>query len=132
MNPNQYTMAIPGYGTLGHLEGPRLFGLSHGLQVTYVPFQGLAPALTSTVGGHMTILFGPIALVALNLKDGHLRALAVEGAKRSPFLAMSRPSRSRHHQSRERIRYGSVGPGRNAGRHYPISAGSNRSNCGPP
>ena len=50
MNPNQYTMAIPGYGTLGHLEGPRLFGLSHGLQVTYVPFQGLAPALTSTVG----------------------------------------------------------------------------------
>jgi tripartite-type tricarboxylate transporter receptor subunit TctC len=86
-SPNRYTVAIPGYGTLGHLEGLRLFELSHGLQVTYVPFQGLAPALTSTVGGHTTILIGPIALVAPNLKDGHLRALAVEGAKRSPLLA---------------------------------------------
>jgi len=85
-NSSKHSMAIPGYGTLGHLEGIRLFALSHGLQVPYVPFQGMGPAVTSTLGGHTTVLFAPIALVAGNLKDGQLRALAVEGGKRSPIL----------------------------------------------
>jgi len=85
-NPGKHSMATPGYGTLGHLEGIRLFALTHGLEVAYVPFQGMGPAVTSALGGHTTILFSPIALVTDHLKDGKLRALAVRGSKRSPML----------------------------------------------
>jgi tripartite-type tricarboxylate transporter receptor subunit TctC len=85
-NPGKYTVATPGYGTLPHLEGERLYKLAYGLDVLYVPFQGFAPAVTSTIAGHTSILGAPIPLVAPYIKDGTLRAIAIESSKRSPAL----------------------------------------------
>jgi tripartite-type tricarboxylate transporter receptor subunit TctC len=85
-NPGKYTLATPGYGTLPHLEGERLYKLSYGLDVLHVPFQGFAPAVTSTVAGHTLILGAPIPLVAPHIKDGTLRAIAIASNKRSATL----------------------------------------------
>jgi tripartite-type tricarboxylate transporter receptor subunit TctC len=86
-NPGKYGYATPGYGSLPHLKGERLFRLSHGLDVTHVPFQGFAPAVSSTIAGHTAILLGtPLSLVASHIKDGKLRGLAIDGNKRSPVL----------------------------------------------
>lgn len=86
-SPGKYTYATPGYGSLPHLKGELLFKLSHKLEVTSVPFQGFAPAVTSTVAGHTSMLLGvPITLVASHIEKGVLRALAVEGKQRSPAL----------------------------------------------
>ena len=83
-NPGEYSYATPGFGTPSHLAGERLFNLTYHLDVTHVPFQGAAPAVTSTIAGHTQILFVTIGAVGPNLKDGSLRAIAVESPKRWP------------------------------------------------
>jgi tripartite-type tricarboxylate transporter receptor subunit TctC len=87
VNPGKYSYATPGYGSLPHLKGELLFKLLHQLEVTNVPFQGFAPAVTSTVAGHTSMVLGiPISLVASHIEKGALRALAVEGNQRFPAL----------------------------------------------
>src|SRR5262249_37472971 len=83
-NPGKYSYATPGYGTSPHLACERLFRLSHGLDVIHVPFQGAAPAITSTIAGHTQILHITAPLVVQQVKDGMLRALAVASSERSP------------------------------------------------
>jgi tripartite-type tricarboxylate transporter receptor subunit TctC len=82
-NPGKYTLGTPGYGTAPHLEGERLYRQTFGLDIVSVPFQGFAPAVTSTVAGHTSVLGAPIPLVAPYIKDGTLRALAIASATRS-------------------------------------------------
>jgi tripartite-type tricarboxylate transporter receptor subunit TctC len=83
-NPGKYSYATPGFGTTPHLAGERLFKLTNHFDVAHVPFQGGAPAITSTMGGHTQILLITIGAVAANLHDGSLRAIAVESPKRCP------------------------------------------------
>ena len=83
-NPGKCSYATPGFGTTPHLAGERLFDLTYHLNITQVPYQGGAPAITSTMAGQTPILLITIGSVAPNLKDGSLRAIAVESAKRWP------------------------------------------------
>lgn len=83
-NPGKYSYATPGFGSTPHLAGERLFGLTYHVDATHVPFTGSAPAITSTMGGHTQILLLTIGAVAPNLKDGSLRAIAVESPQRWP------------------------------------------------
>jgi tripartite-type tricarboxylate transporter receptor subunit TctC len=85
-NPGKYSYASPGHGTSPHLASEQLFRLSSGADVVHVPFQGGAPAVTSTVGGHTQILHITLPLVAAHIKEGTLRPLAVASSKRSPLL----------------------------------------------
>jgi tripartite-type tricarboxylate transporter receptor subunit TctC len=82
-NPGKYSYASPGTGTTGQLAG-ELFRVSLGLDLTHVPFNGAAPAITSTLGGHTPIMFGALPGAAPSIKDGKLRALAVTSGKRDP------------------------------------------------
>jgi tripartite-type tricarboxylate transporter receptor subunit TctC len=82
-NPGKYSYASPGTGTTGQLAG-ELFRLSLNLDITHVPFNGAAPAITSTVGGHTPMMFGALPGAAPNIKEGQLRALAVTSGKRDP------------------------------------------------
>ena len=50
----------------------------------HVPFNGAAPAITSTVGGHTPMMFGALPGAAPSIKEGQLRALAVTSDKRDP------------------------------------------------
>jgi tripartite-type tricarboxylate transporter receptor subunit TctC len=83
-NPGKYSYATPGYGTSPHLASERLFKLSHGLDVVHLPFQGGAPAVAATIGGHANILHINLAVVAPYIRSGQLRPLAVAHASRAP------------------------------------------------
>jgi tripartite-type tricarboxylate transporter receptor subunit TctC len=85
-NPGMYSYATPGHGTSPHVASERLFKLTYGLDVIHVPFQGGAPAVTSTIAGHTQILHITLPLVAAYIKEGRLRALAVADKRRSPEL----------------------------------------------
>jgi tripartite-type tricarboxylate transporter receptor subunit TctC len=80
-NPGKYSYASPGTGTTGQLAG-ELFRISLGLDLTHVPFNGAAPAITSTIGGHTSVMFGALPGAAPSIKQGQLRALAVTSGKR--------------------------------------------------
>jgi tripartite-type tricarboxylate transporter receptor subunit TctC len=83
VNPGKYTLGTPGYGTVPHLAGERLYRQTYGVDVIHVPFQGFGPAVTSTIAGHTSILGAPVPLVAPYIKDGTLRALAIANGERS-------------------------------------------------
>ena len=85
-DPGKYSYASPGTGTASHLAS-ELFRLSFGLDLIHVPFNGAAPSIVSTVGGHTPIVFSAVAGVASNVREGKLRALGVMGSTRSPALA---------------------------------------------
>ena len=81
-NPGKYSYASPGTGTTGQLAG-ELFKLSLGLDLVHVPFNGGAPAVLSTIGGHTPIAFTALPAAASYIKSGELRALAVTSAQRA-------------------------------------------------
>jgi len=82
-NPGKYSYASPGTGTTGQLAA-ELFRISLRLDLTHVPFNGAAPAITSTIGGHTPMMWGALPGAAPSIKDGQLRALAVTSGKRDP------------------------------------------------
>jgi tripartite-type tricarboxylate transporter receptor subunit TctC len=55
---------------------------SAGVNMTYVPYQGSAPAVTAVLGQHVTSAFSGYAVVAENVKSDKLRAIAVGTSKR--------------------------------------------------
>jgi tripartite-type tricarboxylate transporter receptor subunit TctC len=81
-NPGKYGYASAGTGQSSHMAG-ELFRQSAALDLAHVPFNGAAPAMTSTVGGHTPIAFISLPGAAPFIADGRLRALATTGTARS-------------------------------------------------
>ncbi|MEN3297628.1 MAG: hypothetical protein V7642_6881 [Burkholderiales bacterium] len=79
------TFASSGNGTAPHLAG-EAFNVATGLKLTHVPYKGSAPALTDVVGGHVTMMFDPLASTTPFIHSGTLRPIAVTTAKRVPTL----------------------------------------------
>ena len=52
----------------------------------HVPFKGGAEAMTEVIAGRIDFFFGPVGLVLPHVREGKLRALVVNGAKRSSAL----------------------------------------------
>jgi tripartite-type tricarboxylate transporter receptor subunit TctC len=84
-NPGKYNYASPGVGTTGHLLG-ELFKLSQGVDLVYVPFNGMGPVLQSVLGGQTPVAFVALTPVVSLVKEGKLRALAVTTPRRSTAL----------------------------------------------
>ena len=78
------------YGSSGTGGAPHLatvlFASMTGINLTHVPYKGLAPALTDLMGGQVDLLFADIGLVLPLRKAGKLKALAATGDKRSSVL----------------------------------------------
>ena len=51
----------------------------------HVPFRGGGPAMNDLVAGHVPSLIASAPTATPLMRDGRIRALAVTGAKRSPF-----------------------------------------------
>ena len=85
-NPGKYSYAQPATGSTPHLNG-ELLKLAFGLDMAMVPFNGAAPAITSTIGGHTPVAFTALPPAMSNIKDGKLRALAVLSERRVAALA---------------------------------------------
>jgi tripartite-type tricarboxylate transporter receptor subunit TctC len=81
-NPGKHSFASAGMGTTPYLSG-ELFKLSIGADLVHVPFNGSAPAIQSTLGGHTPFAFVVLAPAVPHVKEGKLRGLAVLSARRS-------------------------------------------------
>src|SRR5215468_4773791 len=81
-NPRKFNMASSGVGGPDHMSG-ELFKMMTGIEMTHVPYRGLAPALTDLLGGQVDVIFSSFPAAIEYLKSDKLRALAVTTA--TPF-----------------------------------------------
>jgi tripartite-type tricarboxylate transporter receptor subunit TctC len=84
--PGALNFSSVGVGSATHLSAER-FRQSAGVDAVHVPFKGGAEAMTEVIAGRIDFFFGPVGLVLSHIQEGQLRALVVNGAKRSSALA---------------------------------------------
>ena len=83
--PGEMSMAAVGPGSsfqIGFINLTR----EAKVNMTFVPFQGSAPAVTALLGQHVTSAFAGYAVVSEQMKGGQLRALAAGTSKRTDLL----------------------------------------------
>jgi tripartite-type tricarboxylate transporter receptor subunit TctC len=81
--PEKLSYGTYGIGTSAHLAG-ELFKYMAKVNLTTVPYKGAAPAITDLIGGQIQVMFTTVASAASLVEAGHLRAIAVTSAERSP------------------------------------------------
>lgn len=77
--------ASAGNGSPMHIGG-ELLKKSAGIDLLHVPYKGVAPAVTDTLGGQVKVLFVALGGVSQHIKSGKLVPLAVVEQKRTPLL----------------------------------------------
>jgi tripartite-type tricarboxylate transporter receptor subunit TctC len=82
-NRGKITFASSGTGTSPHLSG-ELFKRRAGIEMTHVPYRGVAPALNDVIPGRVDVMFNTMAGVLQPTRAGQLRGLAVTSAERFP------------------------------------------------
>jgi tripartite-type tricarboxylate transporter receptor subunit TctC len=75
-----------GNGTPAHLAAALLMRET-GVQMTHIPYKGNAPSVASLLAGETQLSIASIPGVMSQIRAGKLKAIAVTGAKRTPFLA---------------------------------------------
>ena len=80
-NPGKLLFASTGTGASQHLTG-EYFKFATGIQIDHVPFKQATPALADLTAGRVHLMFENINSVALHVKAGRLRGLAVTTPKR--------------------------------------------------
>jgi len=80
-NPGKLTYSTAGPGTLPHLAG-ELLKMATGMDITHIPMDGTAKAMTAVLGGHVNMTFVGYGGVKSYFEAGSLRALAVMSRSR--------------------------------------------------
>lgn len=83
--PGAINYATSGQGSIVHMA-TELFQSMAGIKMNHIPYKGTGPALTDTMAGQTTLLFGSIAATMPIVKSGRLRPIAVTTVKRIPAL----------------------------------------------
>lgn len=81
--PGRINYASIGSGTPHQLSMEWLRSLA-GIDITHIPYKGVAPALTDLVGGQVQVMFTGTSSAAPYVKDGRLVPLGVSTGKRQP------------------------------------------------
>ena len=84
-SPNELTFASPGEGSVPHLA-VELLKILTGMQITHIPYKGVAPGLTDVAGGHVATMLVNVISARPHIEAGKLRALAVSSRKRIEAL----------------------------------------------
>lgn len=84
-NAGRINFASNGNGSSAHIATV-LYETMAGVEMTHVPYKGLAPAMSDLLSGQVDIMFSSVVAITPQIKAGKLRALAVTGAKRSSLL----------------------------------------------
>ncbi len=84
-HPGKLNIGSPGLGSSSHLTGEML-KLAAGIEMTHVPYVGLAPALTDLLAGHTDVMIANLDSSLSQVQEGKLRGLAVTGETRAPEL----------------------------------------------
>ncbi|HEY6862918.1 MAG TPA: tripartite tricarboxylate transporter substrate binding protein [Burkholderiales bacterium] len=80
--PGALTFVSGGSGSTAHMAG-ELFKSAAGIDIRHVPYKGVLAAMPDLLGGRVTMVFSPMAIVLPMVREGKLRALAVTSLKRS-------------------------------------------------
>ena len=81
-NPGKLNYGSSGPGSSPHLATELLMSMA-GIQMTHIPYKGIAPAITAQLANEVQMSFTPIAVGMPHAKAGKLRALASGGLRRS-------------------------------------------------
>jgi len=81
-NPGKLNYGSSGPGSSPHLATELLMSMA-GIQMTHIPYKGIAPAITAQLANEVQVSLTPIAVGMPHAKAGKLRALASGGLKRS-------------------------------------------------
>ena len=84
-NPTKANVADTSAGATPHFTTVMLAREAK-VALTPVHYRGGAPAMEDLIGGHVPASINPVSEVIAFAKAGSIRALAVTGAQRSPFL----------------------------------------------
>ncbi len=83
--PDSLNFASVGNGNPLHLAG-ELFKVATGIEMTHVPYNGSAPALTALLGSQVQVMFDVVLTSHPHIKAGKLRALGLTGTQRLALL----------------------------------------------
>ena len=83
--PDWINYASVGNGNPLHLAG-ELFKVATGIEMTHVPYNGSAPALTALLGNQVQVMFDVVLTSNPHIQSGKLRALALTGTNRLALL----------------------------------------------
>jgi tripartite-type tricarboxylate transporter receptor subunit TctC len=81
-NPGKLNYGSSGPGSSPHLATELLMSMA-GIQMTHIPYKGIAPAITAQLANEVQMSLTPIAVGMPHARAGKLRALAAAGLKRS-------------------------------------------------
>ena len=84
-NPGAVSYASFGAGSSAHLLGEML-RQSTGTDLLHVPYKGFTQAVAAVLSGEVMLTWAGVFTTQAHVKAGRLRALAIAGPKRSPFL----------------------------------------------
>ena len=84
-NPGKISFGSPGVGTSQHMAG-ELFKLRAGIDITHVPYRGVAQAAPDLVSGQIQLMFSTIPNMLDFIRGGQLRAIGITTKSRSPVL----------------------------------------------
>jgi tripartite-type tricarboxylate transporter receptor subunit TctC len=83
--PGELSLASGGPGSSLHIAF-EVLKRAAGINMTYVPYGGTAPAINALMGGHVTSVFADYPTVVEQLKSGTLRALLTTSQERAEPL----------------------------------------------
>lgn len=83
--PGRLLFGTPGSGTVAHLS-LELLQNKAGIEMTHVPYPGIAQAISDVMGGVVDIYIGSMPSVLPHIRAGSLRPLAVTSPERSAIL----------------------------------------------
>ena len=84
-NPGKLNYASNGNGSSAQIATV-LYESMAGVELTHVPYKGLAPALNDLISGQVQLMFSSMVAIIPHIQTGKLRALAITSAKRSALL----------------------------------------------
>lgn len=80
-NPDSLSFASPGVATLPHLVG-ELINSTAKTKIAHVGYRGSSPALTDVAGGHVDVMYAPLAPALPLIESGRVKPLAVTTKER--------------------------------------------------
>jgi tripartite-type tricarboxylate transporter receptor subunit TctC len=83
--PGELHYGSSGAGGTLHLAGELLRSRT-GIDISHVPYKGVAPATIDLLAGQISLMFNPIVAALPHVKGGKLRPLAVTSTKRTGLL----------------------------------------------
>jgi tripartite-type tricarboxylate transporter receptor subunit TctC len=84
-NPDKYTYASSGQGSLAHLAFSTL-AAELDLRVVHVPYKGIGPGINDAIGGQVHFVMGDQSTLVPHIKAGKLVGIAMTGNARSTLL----------------------------------------------